>query len=269
MALRWLTAIIGIPLVLTAVWIGGAVWLLLLSLIACLGLYEWSARLPLTPAERLFLLLASLMPLSLVFGNYLLHSLFLWVLLLLLYLVLRSRQSQRAELERLASLFPWLLFGVVYIPLFMAVGGVLRQSESGLLWVLFSLLVTWSNDTGAFFMGLWLRGPKIAPSISPNKTWSGSLGGILGACILAAIVSYYRPFDWMLPLPLTVGTALCLAIAGQIGDLFESFWKRSSGIKDSGTMIPGHGGVLDRFDSLLIVWPVLYLITTGVSQGHP
>ncbi|MDP9422537.1 MAG: phosphatidate cytidylyltransferase [Pseudomonadota bacterium] len=114
-----------------------------------------------------------------------------------------------------------------------------------LIWV---FLVVWSTDIGAYFAGRAIGGPKLAPSISPNKTIAGLLGGVLGAAILAGAWVYYVG----LPAPL-LWLAVPFAVAAQLGDLFESGLKRRAGVKDSGTWLPGHGGLLDRLDGLVPV----------------
>jgi len=114
-----------------------------------------------------------------------------------------------------------------------------------LVWV---LIATWSVDIGAYFAGRTIGGPKLAPTISPNKTWAGLIGGAVASTILAGL--------WVrataLP-PLLYDLAPLFAVAAQMGDLFESWLKRRAGVKDSGTWLPGHGGALDRLDGLVVV----------------
>jgi phosphatidate cytidylyltransferase len=122
------------------------------------------------------------------------------------------------------------------------------------------LLATWATDTGAYFAGRFL-GPKIglgklAPAASPNKTIEGGIGGFLAAVIIALLVGYL----WLLlPLLTCVIGGLIIGVAGQFGDLCKSILKRDAGVKDFGSLIPGHGGVLDRFDSLMMNVPLIYL----------
>jgi len=125
--------------------------------------------------------------------------------------------------------------------------------------VLWAFIVTWSADIGAYFTGRTFGGPKLAPSISPNKTISGLVGGVIAATLLGGIWSQatHLSWPWLLLAPL-----FALAAAG--GDLFESWLKRQAGVKDSGTLIPGHGGVLDRLDGLI---PVAALTGLAVLAG--
>ncbi len=132
----------------------------------------------------------------------------------------------------------------------------------GHLWVLYALLVVWVADSGAYFVGRSWGSSRLAPRISPGKTWAGLWGGLLAAALLAVVVAI------AFGLPMVGMVALTLIVAGYsvIGDLTESLCKRFAGMKDSGTLIPGHGGVLDRFDSLLAAAPCL-LFGLLIIQG--
>ncbi len=150
------------------------------------------------------------------------------------------------------------LFGTVYIGFMFAYILLLRfiPGRDGLFYVLFTVLVTWANDTFAYFIGVNFGRHKLSPKISPKKSIEGSLGGLGGGLLMATVLGSYfqKPSLSMLLLGLSV------VIAGQFGDLVESIIKRNAGVKDSGHFLPGHGGVLDRFDSLLLAAPVVYYI---------
>jgi len=124
-----------------------------------------------------------------------------------------------------------------------------------LVWV---FIVTWSVDIGAYFAGRTFGGPKLAPAISPNKTWSGLVGGVVAAAIGGGIWAH----TVMLP-GATYWLAPLFAVAAQGGDLFESWLKRRAGVKDSGTWLPGHGGALDRLDGLVVVATLTALASLG------
>ena len=122
-----------------------------------------------------------------------------------------------------------------------------------LMWV---FIVTWSVDVGAYFTGRTVGGPKLAPAISPNKTWSGLLGGMVAAALFGGL------WAWLLLLPgALLWLAPLFALAAQAGDLFESWLKRRAGVKDSGSWLPGHGGALDRLDGLVVVAALTALAT--------
>lgn len=121
---------------------------------------------------------------------------------------------------------------------------------------LMTLMCAWFSDTGGYFFGKYLGGPKLYPAVSPNKTWSGALGGALGSMLAAVLASLV--FLRTLPLGAGVAVALVAGILGQLGDLAESVLKRSAGVKDSGAILPGHGGILDRVDALMFGALVIY-----------
>lgn len=135
----------------------------------------------------------------------------------------------------------------------------LPQGAKGFELVLWAFIVTWSADIGAYFTGRTFGGPKLAPSISPNKTISGLVGGVIAASLLGGIWAQATGLSWHW---LLLGPLFALASAG--GDLFESWLKRQAGVKDSGALIPGHGGVLDRLDGLI---PVAALTGLAVLAG--
>jgi phosphatidate cytidylyltransferase len=149
------------------------------------------------------------------------------------------------------------MLGVVYIPLSLALLLFVRNMENGILWVIWLLLVCFLNDTGAFYTGTYFGKHKLAPRISPKKTLEGSAGGIGVAMIAGFVFSliFFASPDLALR---TLPCAFLIAVAGQLGDLFESALKRAASVKDSGRILPGHGGMLDRIDGLLFAVPVLY-----------
>ncbi len=188
-------------------------------------------------------------------------------------MVLVLRKTDPTELFRTHSRLMW---GVVYIlflyPYVFAVGAIesysgnhyYRKLEGG-DWLLFLFGLLWLGDTAAMFIGKAFGKHKLAPSVSPNKTVEGFIGGIGGAIIVAVILGYWR-LDAISMWRLVLIAAVC-SIFGQLGDLVESMWKRSLGIKDSSSLIPGHGGILDRFDSLLFAAPVMYLSMLWIILG--
>jgi len=142
----------------------------------------------------------------------------------------------------------WHAFGLIYIGIPALLLVYLRASVPHAAWVLiWFFLVIWATDTGALIVGNLVGGPKLTPTLSPNKTWSGAIGGVLAASIAASLsVAFFRG-----DVRLAIIVAAALSIVAHAGDLFESWVKRRFHIKDSGGLIPGHGGVLDRLDSTL------------------
>jgi phosphatidate cytidylyltransferase len=146
-------------------------------------------------------------------------------------------------------------------PLYIALPALsllmVRQSPEHPVWlVVLTFLAVWATDTGALFSGKLIGGAKLAPQLSPNKTWAGSIGGLVCAAILCAALALFLHTSAVA----AAMVAIVLSVAAQLGDLFESLVKRQVGRKDSGSLIPGHGGVLDRIDSILFAAPVAALM---------
>lgn len=151
----------------------------------------------------------------------------------------------------------WTGLGVGYLGLpALALIWLRTVPEIGLGLLLWLLVVVWTTDTAAYFAGRSLGGPRLAPAISPGKTWSGLCGGMLGAALSGALAAWLLGSGRLLQ---AAGLGALLAVISQLGDLTESAFKRLAGVKDSGTLIPGHGGVLDRVDGLLFAAPALAL----------
>lgn len=149
-----------------------------------------------------------------------------------------------------------IFLGIFYLVLPLAHLGALAALESGTLWIFFILLLTMASDTMAYFVGVSFGRHKLYPSISPNKSIEGAIGGLFGALIAVIIAAkLFIPEIGGLDGLILV---LVLGPLAQIGDLVESMLKRSFDVKDSGTLIPGHGGLLDRIDSLLLIFPVVF-----------
>lgn len=142
------------------------------------------------------------------------------------------------------------LIGPVYTILPLMCGVLLRNDDRGIKVILYLLAVVWGTDIGGYLFGRLMGGPKLAPMISPAKTWAGAIGGLGTACILGALVVLIMPGQHIYGL---LALIPILSVISQIGDLMESALKRHYGVKDSGSLIPGHGGALDRIDGLLLV----------------
>lgn len=176
--------------------------------------------------------------------------------------------------RRLSATAAWLLGGPVYVGFLLAHIPLLAQIgdtgdlagygyELGRSWLLFTLLTTFATDSGAYFVGRLTGRHKMAPQLSPGKTWEGAAGGLAAAAIAALLLSLLPPQSLNLGLawwpPALIGIAV--GIAAQGGDLLESALKRFAGVKDAGALFPGHGGMLDRLDSLLLTIPLVYYLT--------
>ncbi|WP_448657632.1 phosphatidate cytidylyltransferase [Sphingomonas sp. CJ99] len=235
---------------MTVIWLGGFAFWLALTVIALLMLREWGGLVNLPPRVTWLGQMALMVPLAILspwaagpgfFG---------------LGLILAAALFAAAVDRRL-----WLSAGVLYVALPVMALLVLRDRPDGILLTLWAMALVWACDIGAYFAGRFIGGPKLAPAISPNKTWAGLAGGVVAAAL----------FGWALtgqglPVPLAIATPL-LAVIAQIGDLFESWLKRRAGVKDASTLLPGHGGLMDRLDGLVPVAPVAALMLALVSKG--
>lgn len=178
--------------------------------------------------------------------------------LVALYLLLPVIMKNRLSIQESA----FILVGAVYIGFGGLNLSVIRSLPHGWAWMILYLLSIWTTDTAAYFIGRAVGGPKLWPTVSPNKTISGAVGGLIGAAIVTTLcgVLIIATNEWYWYL--LVG---CVgSIFGQLGDLVESAYKRTSGVKDSGQGLPGHGGMLDRVDSLVFAapfaaWVILHL----------
>jgi len=174
------------------------------------------------------------------------------VVLLLTYGVFRFR-----DMSTIGPRIAYWLATIVYVGVLFTALALLKRIDLSGDWVVLAMTISWFGDTGAYFTGRIIGGPKVYPAVSPKKTWAGSLGGTffaVGAGVLAKL--WYMPQLGWLDVGLICAPA---AVLGQVGDFAESVFKRSFGIKDSGSILPGHGGILDRVDALMFVSAYLLL----------
>ncbi len=169
------------------------------------------------------------------------------------------------------------IIGILYIAFCFAAFLKLRLDlDQGLFLTIVLLAGVWASDIAAYFSGKFIGGPKLMPKISPNKTWSGFIGGTLGSACALMAMDYYAPefsrasgleFLPFAPLKTAFIIGALFTVFGQIGDLLISWYKRKVGVKDTGTLIPGHGGLLDRIDSLLLVTPFFLIVLQALGNA--
>jgi phosphatidate cytidylyltransferase len=227
-----------------ALWLGGLIFWLVLVVGAMIMMREWAGLVGATDGHKQIALYALVVPLAamcpLAAGPG-----FLALGLIGGAAFFTGAVTRRGRLA----------WGIVYIALPVLALMVLRAEPDGLLLTFWAMALVWACDSGAFFAGRAIGGAKLAPQISPNKTWAGFIGGIVAAgAFAAALVGLFA-----LPAALALATPL-LAVLAQLGDLYESHLKRQAGVKDSGNLLPGHGGLLDRLDGLVAVAPVAALL---------
>jgi phosphatidate cytidylyltransferase len=272
-------AVVAIPLVLGIAWLGAWVFAALLAVAAALGareVYGFAHQQGLEPLGRTGMAAAALTPLAvaltifapgtvadLIGSGYLLLGVLLGVLALALW--------RRGPTGRPLTAVAVTIFGVLYagwLPSFALrlrhpyAATVLNDARIGMALLFYPLILTWIGDSLAMAGGRTFGGPKMAPVISPNKTWAGGISGLLGTVAISLI--YAAVVFTRVGVTLSLGEALIfgvvISVAGQLGDVAESLFKREVGVKDSSSLIPGHGGVLDRLDSLYFVVPVTALL---------
>jgi phosphatidate cytidylyltransferase len=183
-----------------------------------------------------------------------------WVAIVILAIAFMVLELRQADFAKSMTGAATALLGVVYIFGAWRCALALRAFDphNGPHWLMIALLVSWAGDTAAFYVGRSIGRHKLAPRVSPSKTWEGSIGSVAGATLAAGVYAHYLIPS--APLWLVLVVAAAGNIAGQLGDLCESAFKRGAGMKDSGTTLPGHGGWLDRIDSSLFSIPVVYAL---------
>ncbi len=258
---RWITGLTALPVLIGCVWHGGLPLTLLVGAAAAVCLWEYfhmarpGAGVFSDPIQAAALACAGALILLAHAGRPELMPLVLaGDVLVCGALSLREFGADRSVLERTARQIQ----GVVYIPLLLSLVVLLRATAEGATWIFLLCSVVFAGDTAALYAGsLWGR-HKLCPSISPGKTIEGALGGLTANLVVgAAGKALFLPgVEWGSCLLFALGAGL----AGQAGDLFESELKRAAGVKDSGRLLPGHGGVLDRIDALLFAAPVAYAV---------
>ncbi|MFN8654420.1 MAG: phosphatidate cytidylyltransferase [Gemmatimonadales bacterium] len=263
-------AAIAIPVALGVVWYGGWALVVVAAAAAVLGareLLDFGRRLGVDPLTRTTLVSAALLPvlvyLALTTQPALVGSGWIYAGLWLVGL-LTIALARRAPGDKPLTTSALSVFAMAYpagLACFLVTIRHLRygeQSWAGAWLVFFPLVITWVCDTAAMFAGKAIGGKKLWPAISPGKTWSGSIAGVVFAMVTVPVLNLAVMDRLGIALPLGQGLlfGLVLGIIGQVGDLAESLYKREVGVKDSSALIPGHGGVLDRFDSLYFVLPV-------------
>jgi phosphatidate cytidylyltransferase len=261
---RVITGLWGVPLVIVAIWFGEPVsWFTVLAVIV--GLLAIIEFYKITGINRVVSLTVFGLIWTIFFiiephWNYehamvaLLTSAV--VISLLLRVPIRTVKFSLTD-------WIWALSGIIYLGLLLGLLVSLRIN-AGREWLYLVILCTFASDTAAFFIGRAVGRHKLAPNISPGKTWEGAVGGLFGAVIISLLFTLSTPVQ----LPIGYGEAIILgviiSIFGQIGDLAESKLKRHKGIKESGTLMPGHGGLLDRLDSILFAGLAVYIYYTLV-----
>ena len=250
---RTISALIGAPIFLALIYLGRQYTAFLVAGLTLLALWEFmqiGEQMGMRVWFKLTTLVTFVWLTSLFIGGakWMMPVLVFWLLIGLGRLALTYPKTSLAEVcfNLLAVLYSVVLLSHLYL---------LRQLPRGIEWTFLTILLVWATDIGAYLIGRQFGRHLLAPQVSPKKTIEGSLGGLLLGSAVAIVFWYIvGGATWITYICL----AVIIAISAQIGDLFESALKRSAGVKDSGKLIPGHGGILDRFDSLIFALPLVY-----------
>jgi phosphatidate cytidylyltransferase len=264
---RELTALVGAPLLIWLIgWVplGFAALVILSAVLAqveflSLGVAKGWPMQRVVPVVLLLVLMASLLRPEVPLAA---------ALLLVLLLIPSIYATWRIELEHALAASALCVLSTLYLGTTGAYLVKLRLDfPEGAKLVLFQMIVVWANDAGAYYAGRSFGKTKLSPRVSPKKTMEGLAGGLVTCLVVAALLQRFMVPEF--PLVHALVAALILGVAGVIGDLVESSWKRSAAVKDSGTLLPGHGGFLDRVDSIFFTAPILYSYWYVLTHGLP
>ncbi len=263
---RILTALVLVPVVLLLL-LKGPFWLITAAAcaVAMLAAWEFLGLADASGAKTPRLLV--IVSIAVLFLFTFLRSDVLAPVLSALALIIFSAVSFRSPLKRVLLDTSASVFSLLYIGLSLTTIPLISQQEDGPALLIFLFFAVWSGDVAALYVGRSLGKHKLAPAVSPNKTWEGSIASVLGSMAITGLLLYLagmlqqhgiETLHYPGSIAHWLGLSVVLNIAAQIGDLVESAVKRGAGVKDSGTLLPGHGGVLDRIDALLLAAPVLW-----------
>ncbi len=254
---RIITGVLGGVAFLSILYIGQIFLYLIVFLLALIGMYELlkMKKYAIVSPTALY----GFLVIGVLFVQYYLDYHFIsnqgLIISLVIALIIPVITKNKTTFEDMSfSFFGALYIGLGFYSLFLV------RTEMDFLFTLMVLLAVWATDSGAYFTGYVFkgRGPKLWEAISPKKTVVGAIGGTIASCLLVMAIAPALQQSISFANQLLLGTLI--AVIGQLGDLVESAYKRSYGVKDSGNILPGHGGILDRFDSLLFVFPIVYVI---------
>ena len=259
---RVLVAVVGIPLIIGSIYSGGAYFILVLTAIALLSQNEYYnlAKISGFRVDKILGMASGLLILLLIYlegEEFILHFLLVATLLILIVEIFKKESS---PLNSSAAL----IFGIIYPTLMIGTLYPLRNmgssgAELGLNIVFALIAGVWVCDTAAYYIGKAVGKHKLLERVSPKKTWEGSIAGFIAALIFLTALKYYGFLPAIQSYEKVIAIAVIAGVGGQLGDLFESLLKRDAGVKDSGKFLPGHGGVLDRFDALIFAAPIAYI----------
>ncbi len=256
--LRLITAAVGLPLVAAVAWVGGWPFALVLGVIGLLAAAEFvhGWLIPSMPIRQVIPMVPTFVIAPVIVAGAHADTRFLIVGagFALLFAAIGYAPTNAVGPRKPYRVYCWCM---LYLGLLLSTFVLVRDVHLGREWFFLGLLATFAVDTGAYATGKAIGRHKMAPKISPGKTWEGAAGGYVAGLVATLLLN--RLFDTGVPASTMLHLAVALPPAAMLGDLFESWMKRRMGVKDASGLLPGHGGFLDRLDSLLFVFPVVYL----------
>jgi len=262
---RWATGVIAVPILFLTIAYGTETIFTLLIIIATLvGVTEynrmvfgtglWREKVETLAVAMLILVAAAAR------DRVLLVAVLSFAVMAILMLNLLRIREEGLDMIRVGKL----ILGVMYVPLLMSHFILIRQESEGIRWIFFILVLAFSGDIAAYYAGKGMGRRKLLPEVSPGKTVEGTIGLFAGSIV--GCILFRQLFFPILPVSHTVILGLVGSVVGQLGDLCESALKRAAGVKDSGTLLPGHGGILDRLDCLMFITPFVYYYRVLIIQ---
>jgi phosphatidate cytidylyltransferase len=265
---RWITGLVALPFLVFIIYKGGVIFATVISIVSLLSLWEYF-RIVLGTEEKI---LIGIPLLAFITGPLIIWTMYgkvfnLTLGLLVMNLIVSGLVSltQFKSNPRVIETIKSQLQGIIYVPLFLSFLVLIRNGTEGMLWIALLLCLIFAGDISAYYFGSYLGRHKLAPAVSPGKTIEGSIGGLAANLAVGSLFKslFFPGMPWITGIIFF----LIVGIMGQAGDLFESELKRVSNIKDSGGLLPGHGGFLDRIDALLFAAPVVYFFKEYVFQA--
>jgi phosphatidate cytidylyltransferase len=234
---RWITGIIALPFLIFFIARGGAYFVVLIGVVCLLSMWEYFRIVSDAKGKVVSVIMIGIIALNMIICGL---------------ISIPQYKTNPLVLETMKKQVQ----GIIYIPLLLSFLILIRNQTDGMIWIFLILAVIFAGDTSAYYFGSYLGRHKLCPAVSPGKTIEGSVGGLAANLLVGSVVKLF--FLPELPWAQSLFLFAVMGVAGQAGDLFESMLKRSSKVKDSGGLLPGHGGFLDRIDALLFAAPVAY-----------
>jgi phosphatidate cytidylyltransferase len=265
LAKRIIVAIFGIPLLIGSAFLGGWYFFSILAIVSITAQWEFykiQEKKNIHPQNIIGILIGLLILLGIETGHWFITGGFMMMAIMIVLATEMFRQYENVSVNIGVT-----LLGIFYIPTFLGTLLFMRTqfdqlmpsvSNAGFKLVLVIFIGIWVCDTFAYGFGRMLGRHKLFEKVSPNKTWEGALAGVAGSIITLIVVKLFLLPVLSWPFALSIG--IIIGVIGQIGDLVESWFKRDAGVKDSSSLLPGHGGMLDRFDSIIFVSPALFIV---------